>query len=118
MRGLRGVGSGRMQLKLSSTYRLGATPPNYAEARPFNNDNAGAALRFSVRLNLCIHATLSDLEALNLLRGGKVRRQQQRHTDDGALRKIARRAQCNFGPLRNLARSEEFTLTSKVTPSR
>jgi len=34
-------------------------------------DNPGAALRFSVRLNLCIHATLGDLEALNLLRGGK-----------------------------------------------
>ena len=81
-------------------------------AAPFLIDNTGAALRFSVRLNLSIHATLSDLEALNLLRGGKVRRQQQRHTDDGALRKIARRAQCNFGPLRNLARSEEFTRSS------
>jgi hypothetical protein len=161
MRGLRGVGSGRMWAKLSGTYRPGcdaaqlrggaAVPQrahrrqsaqsrlategpvpdatqllqpildwtsNRALRRAILVDNPGAALRFSVRLNLCIHATLGELEPLNLLRGGKVRRQQQRHTDDGALRKIARRAQCNFGPLRNLARSEEFTRTSKVTPSR
>jgi len=161
MRGLRGVGSGRMWAKLSGTAQLrgGASVPQRAHRRQSAQsslghrlaapaagrtgagrhaalaavsrldqqralrrailvDNPGAALRFSVRLNLCIHATLGDLEALNLLRGGKVRRQQLRHTDDGALRKIARRAQCNFGPLRNLARSEEFTRTSKVTPSR
>jgi hypothetical protein len=37
MRGLRGVGSGRMWAKLSVLTGLGATPPNYAEARPFHN---------------------------------------------------------------------------------
>jgi len=33
---LRGVGEGRLWSKLSGTYRLGATPPDYAEARPFH----------------------------------------------------------------------------------
>lgn len=34
---LRGVGEGRLWSKLSGTYRLGATPPGYAEARPFHD---------------------------------------------------------------------------------
>lgn len=34
---LRGVGEGKLWSKLSGTYRLGATPPDYAEARPFHN---------------------------------------------------------------------------------
>ena len=34
---LRGVGEGRLWSKLSGTYRLGATPPDYAEARPFHD---------------------------------------------------------------------------------
>lgn len=33
---LRGVGEGFLWSKLSGTYRLGATPPDYAEARPFH----------------------------------------------------------------------------------
>jgi 2-pyrone-4,6-dicarboxylate lactonase len=34
---LRGVGEGKLWAKLSGTYRLGATPPDYAEARPFHD---------------------------------------------------------------------------------
>lgn len=34
---LRGLGDGRMWAKLSGTYRLGATPPAYAQARPFHD---------------------------------------------------------------------------------
>lgn len=34
---VRGVGEGRLWSKLSGTYRLGATPPNYVEARPFHD---------------------------------------------------------------------------------
>jgi predicted TIM-barrel fold metal-dependent hydrolase len=34
---LRGVGEGRLWAKLSGTYRLGATPPDYGEARPFHD---------------------------------------------------------------------------------
>ena len=34
---LRGVGEGRVWSKLSGTYRLGATPPDYAQARPFHD---------------------------------------------------------------------------------
>jgi predicted TIM-barrel fold metal-dependent hydrolase len=34
---LRGVGEGRLWAKLSGTYRLGATPRNYDEARPFHD---------------------------------------------------------------------------------
>jgi predicted TIM-barrel fold metal-dependent hydrolase len=34
---LRGVGEGRLWAKLSGTYRLGATPPDYAQARPFHD---------------------------------------------------------------------------------
>ena len=34
---LRGVGRGRLWSKLSGTYRLGATAPDYAEARPFHD---------------------------------------------------------------------------------
>ena len=33
---LRGVGEGRLWAKLSGTYRLGATAPDYPEARPFH----------------------------------------------------------------------------------
>jgi predicted TIM-barrel fold metal-dependent hydrolase len=33
---LRGVGSGRLWSKLSGAYRLGATPPDYPQARPFH----------------------------------------------------------------------------------
>jgi predicted TIM-barrel fold metal-dependent hydrolase len=33
---VRGVAEGRLWTKLSGTYRLGATPPYYAEARPFH----------------------------------------------------------------------------------
>jgi predicted TIM-barrel fold metal-dependent hydrolase len=33
---VRGVAAGRLWTKLSGTYRLGATPPGYAEARPFH----------------------------------------------------------------------------------
>jgi 2-pyrone-4,6-dicarboxylate lactonase len=33
---VRGVAEGRLWTKLSGTYRLGATPPDYAEARPFH----------------------------------------------------------------------------------
>lgn len=33
----RGVAQGRLWAKLSGTYRLGATPPDYAEARPFHD---------------------------------------------------------------------------------
>jgi predicted TIM-barrel fold metal-dependent hydrolase len=34
---LRGVSEGRLWSKLSGTYRLGATPPDYLEARPFHD---------------------------------------------------------------------------------
>ena len=34
---VRGVGEGRLWSKLSGTYRLGATAPDYAEARPFHD---------------------------------------------------------------------------------
>ncbi len=34
---VRGVGEGRLWSKLSGTYRLGTTPPGYAEARPFHD---------------------------------------------------------------------------------
>jgi predicted TIM-barrel fold metal-dependent hydrolase len=34
---LRGVEEGRLWAKLSGTYRLGATPPGYEEARPFHD---------------------------------------------------------------------------------
>lgn len=34
---LRGVGSGKFWAKLSGTYRLGATAPDYAQARPFHD---------------------------------------------------------------------------------
>ena len=34
---LRGVGEGKFWVKLSGTYRLGATPPDYGEARPFHD---------------------------------------------------------------------------------
>ena len=34
---VRGVGEGRLWSKVSGTYRLGATPPDYAEARPFHD---------------------------------------------------------------------------------
>jgi predicted TIM-barrel fold metal-dependent hydrolase len=34
---LRGIGSGKFWAKLSGTYRLGATPPDYAHARPFHD---------------------------------------------------------------------------------
>lgn len=34
---LRGVGEGRLWSKLSGIYRLGATPPDYSEARPFHD---------------------------------------------------------------------------------
>ena len=34
---LRGVGEGRLWAKLSGTYRLGATPPDYLEAKPFHD---------------------------------------------------------------------------------
>ena len=34
---LRGVGDGKLWAKLSGTYRLGATPPDYAQARPFHD---------------------------------------------------------------------------------
>lgn len=34
---LRGVGDGRFWAKLSGTYRLGATPPDYVEAKPFHD---------------------------------------------------------------------------------
>lgn len=34
---VRGVAAGRLWTKLSGTYRLGATPPGYAEARPFHD---------------------------------------------------------------------------------
>ena len=34
---LRGVGDGQLWAKLSGTYRLGATPPDYAQARPFHD---------------------------------------------------------------------------------
>jgi predicted TIM-barrel fold metal-dependent hydrolase len=34
---LRGVGEGRLWSKLSGTYRLGATAPDYEEARPFHD---------------------------------------------------------------------------------
>jgi predicted TIM-barrel fold metal-dependent hydrolase len=34
---LRGVGEGRLWAKLSGTYRLGATPPDYSQARPFHD---------------------------------------------------------------------------------
>ena len=34
---VRGVGEGRLWSKLSGTYRLGATPPDYAQARPFHD---------------------------------------------------------------------------------
>ncbi len=34
---VRGVGEGRLWSKLSGTYRLGATPPDYAEAKPFHD---------------------------------------------------------------------------------
>ena len=34
---LRGVGEGRLWAKLSGTYRLGATPPDYRQARPFHD---------------------------------------------------------------------------------
>ncbi|HZM33041.1 MAG TPA: amidohydrolase family protein [Burkholderiales bacterium] len=34
---VRAVGEGRLWAKLSGTYRLGATPPDYREARPFHD---------------------------------------------------------------------------------
>ncbi|HEY6024908.1 MAG TPA: amidohydrolase family protein, partial [Pseudolabrys sp.] len=34
---LRGVGDGKLWSKLSGTYRLGATPPDYIEAKPFHD---------------------------------------------------------------------------------
>lgn len=34
---VRGVGEGRLWSKLSGTYRLGATPPDYLEAKPFHD---------------------------------------------------------------------------------
>ena len=34
---LRGVGNGRLWAKASGTYRLGATPPDYLEAKPFHD---------------------------------------------------------------------------------
>lgn len=34
---LRGVGDGRFWAKLSGTYRLGATPPDHVEAKPFHD---------------------------------------------------------------------------------
>jgi 2-pyrone-4,6-dicarboxylate lactonase len=34
---VRGVGQGKLWAKLSGTYRLGATPPDYAQARPFHD---------------------------------------------------------------------------------
>ena len=34
---LQGVGEGRLWAKLSGTYRLGATPPDYLEAKPFHD---------------------------------------------------------------------------------
>ncbi len=34
---VRGVGEGRLWAKLSGTYRLGAKPPNYLEAKPFHD---------------------------------------------------------------------------------
>jgi 2-pyrone-4,6-dicarboxylate lactonase len=34
---LRGVGEGQLWAKLSGTYRLGATPPDYTQARPFHD---------------------------------------------------------------------------------
>jgi predicted TIM-barrel fold metal-dependent hydrolase len=34
---LRGVGSGKLWAKLSGTYRLGATPPDYMQAKPFHD---------------------------------------------------------------------------------
>ena len=34
---LRGVGDGRLWAKLSGIYRLGATPPDYLEAKPFHD---------------------------------------------------------------------------------
>ena len=34
---LRGVGEGRYMAKLSGTYRLGATAPDYLEAKPFHD---------------------------------------------------------------------------------
>ncbi len=34
---LRGVGDGRLWAKVSGTYRLGAPPPDYGEARPFHD---------------------------------------------------------------------------------
>ncbi|MEP7030463.1 MAG: amidohydrolase family protein [Pseudolabrys sp.] len=34
---VRGVGDGKLWAKLSGTYRLGATPPDYEQARPFHD---------------------------------------------------------------------------------
>ena len=34
---LRGVGEGRLWAKVSGTYRLGATPPDYLQAKPFHD---------------------------------------------------------------------------------
>ncbi len=34
---LRGVGEGKLWAKLSGTYRIGATPPDYLEAKPFHD---------------------------------------------------------------------------------
>jgi predicted TIM-barrel fold metal-dependent hydrolase len=34
---LRGVSEGKLWSKLSGTYRLGATPPDYVEAKPFHD---------------------------------------------------------------------------------
>ena len=34
---LHGVGSGKLWAKLSGTYRLGATPPDYVQAKPFHD---------------------------------------------------------------------------------
>jgi len=34
---VRGVGDGKLWVKLSGTYRLGATAPDYSEAKPFHN---------------------------------------------------------------------------------
>jgi len=44
---VRGVGEGRLWSKLSGTYRLGATAPDYIEARPFRD--APVAARCMIR---------------------------------------------------------------------
>ncbi len=42
---LRGVGDGRLWAKLSGTYRLGASAPDYAEAKPFHDALVAANAR-------------------------------------------------------------------------